>query len=102
MDDVLCHGIGRGGLGPKEDAHRPLGQPARLDIQLLPNDIQGVHLLPLVLMEPLDLDVKDRLWVQGDGLLGPQQAAELILVVLLDSQQPLQHRRIVPEVQQVL
>ena len=71
VNDPLGHDIGGGGLRAEQDGNRPLGQLAPLDLQILVDDIQGVHLLPLVLVEPLDLDVEDGLGVQLNVLDGP-------------------------------
>ena len=60
VDDVLGHHIGGGSLAAEEHRHRALGQAARLDLQILMDHGQGVHLLALILVEALDLHVEHR------------------------------------------
>ena len=96
VDDVLGDGIGRGRLGPEEHGDGPLRQVARLDLQVLVDDVQGVHLLALVLVQPLDLDVEDGMLVQRPRPAGCcRYPAQLPLVLLLDGQQPVQGRLVV-------
>ena len=102
MDDPLGHHIGGGRLGAEQNGDRLLGELAGLDLQILMDDIQGVHLLALVLVEPLDLNVKDGLRVDLDVLPGPEHPAQVVLIVLLHLQQPGQHPVVLLEGQQAL
>ena len=83
VDDVLGHDVGRGGLGAEDDRNGVLRQAALLDLQVLLDDVQGVHLLALVLVEALDLDVEDGVGVQLHPLGLPELPAEALLGALL-------------------
>ena len=65
MDDVLGQDIGGRGFGAKQErdgSRRPL---SGLDFQVFVNGVQRVHLLALVFVQALDLDIENRLRVQG-------------------------------------
>ncbi len=101
VDDVLCHHIGRGGLGAENHGNGALGGLACLDLQVLVDDIQRVHLLALVFVQALDLDVEHRVGVQADAVLVPgEQVGGGALVGRLDVQQLFQHRAVVVIVHQ--
>ena len=68
MDNVFCNDISRSSLGTKDDCDRTLWQFAFLDLKIFIDHIEGVHLLSLVFMQTLDLDVKDRIRVNGNVL----------------------------------
>ena len=85
MDDVLGNSIGRCCLTTEEDGQWAGWDIASLDVQILMNNIEGIHLLALVLMHALDLNVKDRIWIDSNPLMSLQVALELALVVGLDS-----------------
>ena len=91
VDDVLGHHIGWGGLGAEEDGDGPLREAAGLDLQVLVDDVQGVHLLALVLVEPLNLHVEDGIGVQLHPLGLSEKAAEALLGALLHRQQAAEH-----------
>ena len=69
MNDVLGDHIGRRSLGAENAGDRRGRLLASADLQILVNDIQSVHLLPLVLMQPLDLDIKNGFRVDGHAFL---------------------------------
>ena len=85
MDDVLGNSIGRCRLTTEEDGQWAGWDISSLDVQILMNNIEGIHLLALVLMHALDLNVKDRIWIDSNPLMSLQVALELALVVGLDS-----------------
>ena len=87
MDDVLGNGIGRRCLTTEEDSQWAGRDITSLDVQILMNDIESIHLLALVLMHPLDLDVKNRIWIHSNPLMSLQVALELALVVGFDALQ---------------
>ena len=101
VDDVLGHGVGRGGLGAEQHRDGPGRLVAALDLAVFVDDPQGVHLLALVLVQALDLDVKDGILVHFHPLALAQQGLELALVVLLDFQQAGQAVRVVGKGQQL-
>ena len=102
MDDVLGHGVGRGGLGAEQHRDGPGRLVAALDLAVFVDDPQGVHLLALVLVQALDLDVKDGVFVHFHPLALAQQGLQLALVVLLDLQQAGKALRVVGKGQQLL
>ena len=67
----------------------------RLDLPVLPDDVQGVHLLALVLVQPLDLDVEDGILLQRHTLPLLEGLAQGPLLLLLDGEQLLQGRCVV-------
>ncbi len=101
MYDVLCDDIRRGRLRPKEQRKLPLWLMPGLYLLILPDDIQCVHLLALILVQPLYLYIEDGLRVQLHP--GPllHILAELRLFLPLDSQQLAKRRRVVLERQQL-
>ena len=102
VDDVLGHDVGGSGLGPEQDGDGPLGGLAALDLQILVDNVQGVHLLPLVLVQALDLDVEDGFRVQGDALLPGKNIRQLPLLFRLDGQHPVQHGAVAGELHQLI
>ena len=68
MDDILCDGVCRRGLCPEDHGNRYLRLLSGLYFHIFIDHIQGIHLLPLVLMQALDLDVEDRIRVQFQPL----------------------------------
>ena len=95
VDDVLGDGVGRGRLGSKQQGDGPRGPVPRLDLPVLPDDVQGVHLLALVLVQPLDLDVEDGILLQRHTLPLLEGLAQGPLLLLLDGKQLLQGRCVV-------
>ncbi len=59
MNDILCDDICRSCLSTEEECHGSCRLLAALDLKILMDDVEGVHLLALVLMKSLDLDIKD-------------------------------------------
>ena len=102
VDDVLGHDIGGGGLGAENHGDGTGGQNAVFDVQVLLDDVQGVHLLALVLVEALDLDVKDGLGVHLHVLALLQDLGQLLLVVVLDVQHGAEHLGVPDEGGEVL
>ena len=100
MDGVLGQGVGRGRLGAEHHGHGPGRGVPLLDLEILPDGVQGVHLLALVLVQPLDLDVQDAVGVDIRPP-APQPAGQRPLVLLLHGQQPLQEGAVLLVLQQV-
>ena len=73
-----------------------------LDLEILPDGVEGVHLLTLVLVHALDLDVEDRVRVNLDVLLGAQPRRQAPLVALLDLQEPLDKAGVTAQGEKVL
>ncbi len=91
MDDPLGDLVARSGLCAKEE--RPgLGDAVGIILELLieGDDMQDVQQLPLVLMEPLGLDVKNRVGVQNHAPALLCVGHERHLVLMLDLRQTLQ------------
>ena len=84
-DDGLGPGVAGGGLGT-EDEHggMEIGQFAVLQAEIDIHNGQGVHQLTLVLMEPLDLNVKDEVGIQLSAFLLGDDLAQLLLLLMLD------------------
>ena len=70
MDDVLCNRVSRGSLTTEEDSDWTSRDVTSLDVQILVDNVQSVHLLALVLMQALDLDIKDRFYTVGRDKTG--------------------------------
>ena len=68
MNDVLGNHIGRRCLGSKNHGNRRRGNFSLLDFQIFVNHIQGIHLLPLILMKPFYLNIKDRIFIHLNSL----------------------------------
>ena len=102
MDDVLGDDIGRGGLGPEDHGQGTAGLVPGLDLLVLPDQVQGVHLLALVLVQALDLDVENGVGVRLYPGLLLQVPAQGLLVFVLDGHQVLQRLLILLEGQQLL
>ena len=64
VNDVLRDHVSRSCFCPEDYCNRGRGLLPCLDLQILVDHIKRVHLLPLVLMETLDLDIKDRVGIQ--------------------------------------
>ena len=92
MDDVLGDGVGRGRLGSKEQGDGSARQAAVENLKIFPDRVQGVHLLALILVQALDLDVVDRIRVDGDAHPLLNLLCQRRFVLLLDGVQPFQHR----------
>ena len=101
VDDVLGDDVSRGGLGAEDGHQGNRGQVTGLDLKILVDQVQQVQLLPLVLMQPLGLNVEHGVGVHSDALLLLKPAAQLPLVFLLDFRQPLQYGGVVGEGQQL-
>ena len=59
MNDVLCQNIGRGRFPAKYKVNGTRRAQSALNLQILVDHIKRIHLLSLVLMNALDLQVKD-------------------------------------------
>ena len=101
-DRVLGQGVGRRRLGAEDHRQRPVGNVSMLDLEILPDGVEGVHLLTLVLVHALDLDVEDRVRVNLDVLLGAQPRRQALLVALLDLQEPLDEAGVLSKGEKVL
>ena len=60
------------------------------------DDVQYVEQLPLVLMQPLHLHVKEGVGVEDDAALPGHPGGEGLLIVRLDLPQAGEHARVVP------
>ena len=85
MDDVLCNRVSRSSLTTEEDSDWTSRNVTSLDVQILVDNIQSVHLLALVLMKTLDLDIKDRFWIDFHTLGFLQVTSQFTLVMSLDA-----------------
>ena len=66
------------------------------------DNVEGVHLLTLILMQALDLDVEDRLGIDRNAFLLLDIGCQLKLVILLDSGNLIKHCCITLKVKQLL
>ena len=99
MDGVLGQSIGRGRLGTEYHGHRSGRGVPVLDLEILPDGIQGIHLLTLILVQPLDLDIQYAVGINGGSpFLKP--LGQHGLVFRLDIQQFFQESAVVLMVQQ--
>ena len=101
MDDILCDDISRGSFGAEQQGERPLRFVPSFNLPVLPDDIEGVHLLAFILMQTLDLDVINGSFINADLFGSFQIFLQRMLIILFDLQQPVQHGFIVPESQQL-
>ena len=46
-----------------------VGGGVRLDIQIVPEDLQGIEVMALIFMQALDLYIEQRLGIDGDAAL---------------------------------
>ncbi len=84
VDDILRDHISRCSLGAEDKIQRSCRLFALLDLQILVDDIEGIHLLTLVLMHTLDLYIKNAVLSQFDLFLLGNISGQLLLSVLLD------------------
>ena len=87
MDDIFRRNVGRSRLCPEHSGDRRRRKVSALDLKILMNEIQQVQLLPLILMQALGLNGKDRIRIQLNPLLFVQPIGELLLIVSLDLHQ---------------
>ena len=98
VDDALGDRVARRGLRAEEEGPR-LQLHARIVLQFLVqiNDVHGVEQLTLVLMQALDLHVKDGVGVERHALRLFDVGGKVELVGALDLVQPREHRTIAGE-----
>ena len=84
VDDVLGDHVGRGSLGAEDGRDGCGGLFASLDLQVLADQVEEIHLLALVLVKPLDLNVEDGGGIHGYALGFLQVLGQLLLLLLLD------------------
>ena len=75
---------------------------AALDLQIFVDDIQGIHLLALVLMQTLDLDIKDGIRIYGNTFVFLQICSQLLLLLMLDRCDPVKYLAVIFKLQQLL
>ena len=88
MDDVLCYHIGGSGLCAKDHGYRTGRLLSCLDIKVFVDREKAVHLLPLVLMKPLHLNIKDGIGIDVHILNEPEIVRKSPLVVELYVPEP--------------
>ena len=86
MDNILGNGVGRRGLGPENGRNTGGGTVSRLDLLVFADQVQGVKLLALVFVEPLDLDVENGVGVDFNPLGFLQVNGQVLLAGILDGQ----------------
>ena len=102
MDDILGDGVSRSRLCAKDHGNRGFRLVSRLDVHVLVNRIQSVHLLTLVLMKTFYLNVKDGILIHMKILCLIEITFQRSLVVLFDLFQPLQHLCVILILQKLL
>ncbi len=68
MDNVLGNDVGRCCLCAEDGSDRCSWLFAFFDLQIFVDEIQGVHLLSLVLMKTFDLDIENGVRVDSNAL----------------------------------
>ena len=101
MDDVLGDGVGGRRLGAEDHGNGTGREVPLFDFQIFIDGVKGVHLLALVFVEPLDLDVENRVGINGDSLAFMQKAGQLGFVFGFDLPQLAQHRSVPAVCQQL-
>ena len=91
MDNILGNHISGRCLGAKDKGHGPCRLLAGFDLQIFMNDIKGIHLLALILMQPLTLDIKDGIRIQGDTFHLFHVSRQIPLPVHLDLGDTVKH-----------
>ena len=73
-------------MAPKMAVMLVVGRLSRLDLLVFADQVQGVQLLALVLVEPLDLDVENGVGVDLNPLGFLQVNGQVLLAGFLDGQ----------------
>ena len=102
MNDVLGDHIGRRGLRAENAGDRRGRLFPSADLQILVNDVQGVHLLALVFMQALDLDVKNGFRIDRHAFLFLNVRGELLFIIHLDLPELFQKLPVILIFQQLL
>ena len=102
MNDVLRDDVGRSRLCTENKVQRADRFLTILDLQILMNDVQCVHLLALVLMKALDLNVKNTVRIQLHALMFADVLRKSQLVVLLDLADAVKNCAVILILQQIL
>ena len=96
MDDVLRHVIGRRGLtGEDIHARHPLGVRIGLDAVVAGDHMQHVHQLAFVLMNTLDLHIKQRFRVHHHVKLLGDKRRQTLFILQLRTAYRLVHQRVI-------
>ena len=102
MNDILCNDVGRSRLCTEDKVQRTDRLFAVLDLQILMDDVQCVHLLALVLMKALDLNVENTIRIQLHALMFADVLRKSQLVVLLDLADAVKNCAVILILQQIL
>ena len=86
MNDILGNDICGSGFCSEHECHRTNRLLTGLDLQVLVNDIERIHLLTLIFMHPLGLQVKYGFGIQFHALMLFDIFDEFLLFGLLDLQ----------------
>ena len=84
MNNILRNGVCRSRLSSEDHRDRALRKVALLNLKVFIDGIKSVHLLALVLMQALDLYVKDRVHIQHKILRLIEVLSRLLFVVMTD------------------
>ena len=101
MNDILGNGIRRSCLCPEDHCQRTFRKISFFDLLIFINCIKCVHLLSLILMETLDLDIKNRVWVDLHILSHFQIISQLFLGMHFDLTEFFQYSLIIFIVQKL-
>ena len=86
LDDRLGADVAGSGLrAENEDAVGCVQRRVVLHAEVQVQDVEGIEQLTLVLMQALDLDIKDRFWIDFHTLCFLQVTSQFTLVVSLDA-----------------
>ena len=94
MNNILRDHISGRRLRTENKGQRPLRNLASLDFQIFMNDIQRIHLLPFVLVKPLDLDIKNGIRIKVNTFHLLHISHQFLLLCPLDLGKLIQYRRI--------
>ena len=84
VDNILGNGVGWCCFSTKENSQWAGRNVTSLDVQILVDDIEDIHLLTLVLMQTLDLYIKNRIWIDLHTLVFQDMSLQFSFVVLFD------------------
>ena len=100
MDNVLCNHVSRSSFCAEQHGNRLFRKLACLDLQILMDDIEGIHLLAFVFMQTFYLNVKNGIRVQFQSLGVLQIGNKLSLLFCFHIQKLCKYGRVRHELSQ--
>ena len=102
MNDILCNNVSRCCLCSEEYGDRSCRLLAFLDLEILVDDIEGIHLLSLVLMQSLYLNIIDGILINLKSLFHLQIILQICFLASLYCKETIQYRIIIDEIAKFL